>query len=86
MQIVRQLFFITLEKPKSKKKYSYNFTYKHKKLNNQLVKKPPDGRLFDKLTPLFVASRKSKPPLKWWFALALKGRITGSTPKGALKV
>ena len=33
-----------------------------------------------------TAMHKSKPPLKWWFALPLKGAITGLTPQGVPKV
>ena len=33
-----------------------------------------------------TCGEESKPPLKWWFAQALEGPITGFTPKGALKV
>ena len=39
-----------------------------------------------KTIPFSILRLESKPPLKWWFALPLKGAITGLAPQGAPKV
>ena len=64
------------------------------RIRRQLHAHPERGWELEQTTALVKAELEdigipyefeSKPPLKWWFAHALEGPITGFTPKGVLK-